>query len=607
MAALGFPVLRFDFSGIGDSGGRTDDLSLWATRIAEVKEGMDQLGSAARVDRFVLVGLCSGATISFRTAGRDSRVRGAILINPRFGLQTNDDDLGAQIAWWKALSNIPRHENLSAILQSPLGSFVGTGILPADLEHFGTDLRRIVDRGVRLFYIFGASDPGLDEMHFLLGNDIGELTCCGQVRLDILPQTNHTFSLPFNQERLIKTIENWARPFGPIETALSGEMGSIHRQLPVSQFRALEQVTSLANPEDTLLLVEDPVASEWALRLVPSLRVVKEPKPDVESPCSGTAETFTEAPARWVLTDDTFIQTSNSAGQWDLTWSGGPFRLWQPTVPEWAVLTSIRSRSGRSLRPAGKPFFVFDPSETIIDIAAGTEGVVALMGQVVPGPGQPRFRYPQLHIRTSGGVEESLSLDDAGHVLALLPVRTGLNQFILRTQSGLTADGLESIAPMFAMRDVRIRYSSERPRCHDIAVSLVPVELNGVSWEDHVIGTPGDEANIVFALPKPLFVRSVLLRCSYEQAATAVAKLQLWWYAEDPDKPDKDAGGAERELPTGPGPKNAIVEIGQTINRVAVVPDVEPCAMRIASLTARVLSSAEEVVENVRRVAGTAR
>jgi hypothetical protein len=356
-----------------------------------------------------------------------------------------------------------------------------------------------------------------------------------------------------------------------------------------------------------LLLVEDPLAGQWALRLLPSLRVAKEPRPDVESRCNGTSKTFVAVPPRWILTDDTFSKSANSAGQWELTWSGGPFRLWQPMVMEWAVVMSIRSRSGRSLRPAGKPFFVLDGSETIMDIAAGTAGVVTFTAQVVPGSGRPRFRYPPLGIRTADGVEEGLSIDDAGHVLALLPVRAGLNQFILRAQAPSTADCSESLTPMFAARDLRIRHFAARPRYHDMAVSLTPVELNGVSWEDRIIGTAGDEANVVFALPQPLFVHSVLLRCSYEQAATATAKLQLWWYAEDPDKPDKDAGGAVRELPTGPGPKNAIVEIGQTINRVAVVPDIEPCAMRIASLTACVLSSAEEIVENVRRVAGTAR
>src|SRR5262245_5043479 len=60
LGALGFATFRFDFSGIGDSDARRDSLPFDKNILSEVKEAMDVLGHQRGVDRFVLMGLCSG-------------------------------------------------------------------------------------------------------------------------------------------------------------------------------------------------------------------------------------------------------------------------------------------------------------------------------------------------------------------------------------------------------------------------------------------------------------------------------------------------------------------------------------------------------------------
>jgi pimeloyl-ACP methyl ester carboxylesterase len=81
LAASGYLVLRFDFSGIGDSGPRTDGITLKERAIREVQEAMDAISSRRGIDRFILLGLCSGADDSVRVACRDSRVVGCVLID----------------------------------------------------------------------------------------------------------------------------------------------------------------------------------------------------------------------------------------------------------------------------------------------------------------------------------------------------------------------------------------------------------------------------------------------------------------------------------------------------------------------------------------------
>ena len=80
-AALGFPVLRFDLAGLGDSrseGGEENQIFPPSAE-SDVRAAMDALGAWAR--RFVLVGLCSGAQHALQVAVKDPRVSGVVLVN----------------------------------------------------------------------------------------------------------------------------------------------------------------------------------------------------------------------------------------------------------------------------------------------------------------------------------------------------------------------------------------------------------------------------------------------------------------------------------------------------------------------------------------------
>src|SRR5215471_7117775 len=78
LAAMGFVVLRFDFSGIGDSLARHDNLCFPMSAVRETQQAMDLLQSTRKVQHFVLLGGCSGAQVSLETACCDQRTKGAI-------------------------------------------------------------------------------------------------------------------------------------------------------------------------------------------------------------------------------------------------------------------------------------------------------------------------------------------------------------------------------------------------------------------------------------------------------------------------------------------------------------------------------------------------
>jgi dienelactone hydrolase len=87
-AAHGIPSLRLDVEGIGDAGGavapfRSDEDFHNPRHLSQVEAAIDLLRERGVAERFVLIGLCSGAFWSFHVALDHPRVSACVLVNPR--------------------------------------------------------------------------------------------------------------------------------------------------------------------------------------------------------------------------------------------------------------------------------------------------------------------------------------------------------------------------------------------------------------------------------------------------------------------------------------------------------------------------------------------
>lgn len=80
IAAVGFPVLRFDYRGMGDSEGEHSGFEHIAD---DIRAAIDALDAACKPRRgVVLLGLCDAASAALMYCGSDPRVAGLILMNP---------------------------------------------------------------------------------------------------------------------------------------------------------------------------------------------------------------------------------------------------------------------------------------------------------------------------------------------------------------------------------------------------------------------------------------------------------------------------------------------------------------------------------------------
>lgn len=229
LAERGFIVVRFDFSGIGDSEARADNLPFIESAVRETQEVIDEVSSLTGRQRFILMGVCSGGTIAFRTACCDSRVAGTIMINAQGYLEGNDDELRARIRHRtlarhyrritlsssfrlknvrKALTGrVPYRDIARKALQLPreLMATRTSNDAPA-LERQIADLRTLRKRNVRLCLIHSEGDEGLDYLRLALGDKLDPWRAEGIFELDLIEGANHTCTLRWSQEHLLRLV-----------------------------------------------------------------------------------------------------------------------------------------------------------------------------------------------------------------------------------------------------------------------------------------------------------------------------------------------------------------------------------------------------------------
>ncbi len=79
LAAGGFPVLRFDYRGLGDSAGEARDFEAIAD---DLRVAVDTLIVQSGAEQVVIWGLCDAASAALMYGLHDGRVAGLVLLNP---------------------------------------------------------------------------------------------------------------------------------------------------------------------------------------------------------------------------------------------------------------------------------------------------------------------------------------------------------------------------------------------------------------------------------------------------------------------------------------------------------------------------------------------
>ncbi|MDP9001846.1 MAG: alpha/beta fold hydrolase [Myxococcota bacterium] len=229
LSAVGFSVLRFDSTGLGDSPATNlveENRVYSTTAVADSRRAMDFLGRARGLNRFVLVGLCSGAYVSFHTAVADVRVVSIVLMNILLFHWKEGDPIDvrkrdavkstrfySQAALdrksWVRLLHGDVH--LKAIVQGLMQkawerarSRVRRAL--AGESDICRGLRSMMHRGVDVLLVFAGEDGGRDVIDEHLGVDGKRLRNEARFRIEIIDGTDHTFSPLWSRELLFSLL-----------------------------------------------------------------------------------------------------------------------------------------------------------------------------------------------------------------------------------------------------------------------------------------------------------------------------------------------------------------------------------------------------------------
>lgn len=230
LARAGLPACRFDVSGLGDSGARTDGLPYPEARIHDTRDVMDHLGSIWGVNRFVTIGLCSGADHAFRMALADSRVVASVMVDGYVYPTRRHTLAGRGRRIWSARRRLFQREAWKRVASGrhPLWGSLRSGLLRRrDVRmRFVMDVpprreaeagvRALVGRGVHLLFVYTANHAGLYQSTVRAGRPFPPDEPTGRVRVVCFPDVDHEFTLVSRRRELFRTLVDWAVSVWPV-------------------------------------------------------------------------------------------------------------------------------------------------------------------------------------------------------------------------------------------------------------------------------------------------------------------------------------------------------------------------------------------------------
>ncbi len=228
LARRGFPSLRFDLGGLGDSEVRRDALGEMARALDDLHEAMALMETTVQVARFVPLGFCSSVDAAHQlTLGGGARVPGACFVEG-YSFRT----AGFYLRWprrlleaarWKrwAVHRMPEHLRRHLGLQN----LVGNAVMHAEAEavyvreypsrkKLKADYGALVDRGARMLFIYvgRASNFNHQGQFFEM---IGSRKLRGAVEVAYMADADHTFFRAPDRERAVTRVCAWMqREFG---------------------------------------------------------------------------------------------------------------------------------------------------------------------------------------------------------------------------------------------------------------------------------------------------------------------------------------------------------------------------------------------------------
>ena len=222
LAALGWPVFRFDYRGMGDA---TGDLGGFETVDADIRAAIDTGLARSGARRVVLWGLCDGASAIAFYAGSDSRVAGIVLANPWVRTETGAAQARLKSYYSRRLVSpgflaklVRGRVDLPSALAGVVASLGAAVRRKIGLSHTADDLPTRIADGLARFagnvlILLSDRDLTADEFRQVAAENAWRARASGNDRsvhqTVTLSGADHTFSQPGNPEAAAQATVQW--------------------------------------------------------------------------------------------------------------------------------------------------------------------------------------------------------------------------------------------------------------------------------------------------------------------------------------------------------------------------------------------------------------
>ncbi len=245
LAAEGFRCVRIDANNLGDSvtpAGSEENNTYATTILRDVDTTLDFLPRERLGEKFVVVGLCSGAYFAFQSAVtlENAALVESVLINPltyywRDGMRI-EDSLDRQVVvqeyfreaacdpqkWWKFLSGQSKTGLRGAVRvlrdRGRLHAQRWLSRQPSEMreprpayshplrDDLPFDLAEVRRRERKLSFFFADTDPGLAILTHKAGRAVQRMRRAGQAHIEFIADADHNFSRRAARSELLAKI-----------------------------------------------------------------------------------------------------------------------------------------------------------------------------------------------------------------------------------------------------------------------------------------------------------------------------------------------------------------------------------------------------------------
>ena len=211
----GFPTLRFDQSGFGDSPVSDVARPIHLRRLEEYNEAVDFVMAETGSSNVVIVGLCSGAIDAHDVAVADPRVTASVTIDG-YADRTEGFRRRRLLSYatsprrWKSAPRILR-QLLTPSTSAPLTESDALSMSFPDRDRVIEEYRALVARRFRTLMIYTGSWSTLVNSPRQLFEAFPEVDFDGLFDVELWPTVNHTFTVDMHRARFVSRVLAWIR------------------------------------------------------------------------------------------------------------------------------------------------------------------------------------------------------------------------------------------------------------------------------------------------------------------------------------------------------------------------------------------------------------